>query len=94
MWGALTDAIARRRSPPALRRAVVAAMGAVTLLSGLVYGHHLLTAGLSPLLARGFMTVTLLISLPSAAFVASWIATLHGAALRPNAAASYALAGG
>ena len=93
VWGAVTDAIARAADrPAALSRAVVAAMGAVTLLSGLVYGHHLLTAGLSPLLAQGFMALTLLVSLPSAAFVASWIATLHGAALRPDAAASYSLA--
>jgi cytochrome c oxidase subunit 1 len=93
VWGAISDALARAAGrPPALARAVVAAMAAVTLLSGLVYGHHLLTAGLSPLLAQAFTTVTLLISLPSGAFVLSWIATLHGAALRPDAAASYALA--
>jgi cytochrome c oxidase subunit 1 len=93
VWGAITDALARAAGrPPALARAVVAAMAAVTLLSGLVYGHHLLTAGLSPLLAQGFMTLTLLISLPSTAFVLSWIATLHGAALRPDAAAAYSLA--
>ncbi|MDO9021694.1 MAG: cbb3-type cytochrome c oxidase subunit I [Deltaproteobacteria bacterium] len=93
VWGAVSDALARAADrPPALRRAVVAAMAAVTLLSGLVYGHHLLTAGLSPLLAQGFMTLTLLISLPSAAFVASWIATLHGASLGPDAPASYSLA--
>ncbi len=93
VWGCVTDALAHAAGrPPALRRAVIAAMGAVTLLSGLVYGHHLLTAGLSPLLAGGFMTLTLLISLPSTAFLASWLATLHGAALRADAAAAYSLA--
>ena len=93
VWGALSDSLARAVDrPPALARAVVAAMAAVTLLSSLVYGHHLLTAGLSPLLVEGFMALTLLISLPSTAFVASWIATLHGASLRPDAAACYSLA--
>ncbi len=85
-WGMVGDFVAyfsRRRAHG--YRGTVAAMGAVTGLSGLVYAHHLFTSGLSPLLGRGFMTLTLIISLPAMVMYLNWLMTLWRGSVRLTA---------
>jgi len=42
-----------------------------------VYGHHMFTTQMSPLLTQTFMTLTMTISIPSAIFFANWLGTLY-----------------
>jgi cytochrome c oxidase subunit 1 len=92
-WGMVSDLLAFFSRKPAFGyRATVASMSAITLLSGLVYGHHMFTTGLSPMLSRAFMTLTLLISAPSAVLVLGWLGTLWRGSIRLRAPMLYALA--
>src|SRR5690606_29889041 len=54
----------------------------ITILSTLVYGHHMYTTQMSPLLTQSFMTLTMLISIPSAIFFANWLGTIWKGSIR------------
>ncbi|ADO68152.1 cytochrome c oxidase subunit I [Stigmatella aurantiaca] len=85
-WGMVGDLVSFfSRKPAHGYRGTVRAMGAVTALSGLVYAHHLFTSGLSPLLGRAFMALTLAISLPSAVMFLNWLMTLWQGSVRLTA---------
>lgn len=76
-WGLIGDLVAWfSRRPAHWYRATVYAMAAVVALSGLVYAHHLFTAGLSPMLGRAFMALTLIISIPAEILFLNWLLTL------------------
>ena len=47
-----------------------------------VYGHHMFVVGMSPLLSQGFMTLTMLISIPSAVFFLNWLGTMWRGSIR------------
>jgi cytochrome c oxidase subunit I len=85
-WGIIGDLVSFfSRKPAHGYRGTVVAMGAVTALSGTVYAHHLFTSGLSPLLGRAFMALTLAISLPSAVMFLNWLMTLWRGSVRLTA---------
>lgn len=82
-WGIIGDLVSHfGRRPPHWYRATILSMGAVVLLSGLVYAHHMFTTGLSPMLGKAFSTLTLLISLPSEILYLNWLFTLSRSRVR------------
>ena len=83
VWGLVGALVARYAGkPPFFYRGSVLAMISVASMSGLVYGHHMLRAGLSPLVGSGFEILTLLISAPGTLLFANWLATLWRGSLR------------
>ncbi|MCA9406838.1 MAG: cbb3-type cytochrome c oxidase subunit I, partial [Candidatus Omnitrophica bacterium] len=83
VWGIVSDLLATFSRKPAFGyRMTVISMGTVTALSGLVWGHHMYVSGMSPLLGKSFMFLTLLISIPTSIFFLNWIGTMWRGALR------------
>jgi cytochrome c oxidase subunit 1 len=77
VWGIISDLLSVFSRKPAFGYRVTAiAMCTVTALSTLVWGHHMYTTGMSPLLGKSFMFLTLLISIPSAMFFLNWLGTM------------------
>lgn len=76
-WGIVSDLLSFFSRKPAFGAKTTAlAMTTITILSTLVYGHHMFTTQMSPLLTQTFMTLTMTISIPSAIFFANWLGTL------------------
>ena len=76
-WGIVSDLLSFFSRKPAFGyKATALAMTAITVLSTLVYGHHMFTTQMSPLLTQTFMTLTMTISIPSAIFFANWLGTI------------------
>lgn len=57
-------------------RAMVLSLFAITVLSFLVWGHHMFVTGMNPFLGTVFMFTTLIIAVPSAVKVFNYLATL------------------
>jgi len=77
VWGIVSDLLSVFSRKPAYGYKVTAvAMSTVAALSTLVWGHHMYTTGMSPLLGKSFMFLTLLISIPSSMFFLNWLGTL------------------
>ena len=82
-WGIVSDLLSFFARKPAFGyKATALAMTAITVLSTLVYGHHMFTTQMSPLLTQTFMTLTMTISIPSAIFFANWLGTIWRGSLR------------
>lgn len=82
-WGIVSDLLSFFSRKPAFgAKATALAMTAVTVLSTLVYGHHMFTTQMSPLLTQSFMTLTMTISIPSAIFFANWLGTIWKGSIR------------
>jgi len=79
-WGIMTDLMSFfSRKPAYWFRGSVYAMVFVTILSAVVYGHHMFTTGMNPLLGQSFMLLTLVISVPAEILFLNWLHTLwHG----------------
>lgn len=76
-WGIVSDLLAVFARKPAFGYRVTAiCMIIIVVLSSVVWGHHMYTTGMSPLLGRAFMFLTLLISIPSSVFFLNWLGTL------------------
>lgn len=83
VWGIVSDLLAVFSRKPAFGyKMTILAMSAVTVLSGLVWGHHMYVSGMSPLLGKSFMFLTLLISVPTSIFFLNWIGTMWKGSLR------------
>ncbi|MBL8013716.1 MAG: cbb3-type cytochrome c oxidase subunit I [Candidatus Omnitrophica bacterium] len=83
VWGVVSDLLSTFSRKPAFGyRVTVICMATVTVLSSLVWGHHMYVAGMSPLLGKSFMFLTLLISLPTSIFFLNWLGTMWKGALR------------
>ena len=80
------------RKPHHWYRGTVWSLIAVTVLSAMVYGHHMFLTGMSPLLGEGFMLFTLLISIPSMIVVLNWVLTVWNGSLRLDTPMLFALA--
>jgi len=63
-------------------KAMVGAMLAISILSFVVWGHHMFVSGMSPYLAMAFAVSTMLIAVPSAVKVFNWLATLWKARIK------------
>jgi cytochrome c oxidase subunit 1 len=91
-WGIVGDVLAFfARKPHHWYRGTVGAMVLVTVLSAMVYGHHMFVTGMSPLLGEGFMLFTLLISAPSMVVVLNWVLTIWRGSLRFDTPMLFAL---
>jgi cytochrome c oxidase subunit I len=83
VWGIVGDLLSFFARKPAYGyRTTVYAMCAVTLLSALVYGHHMYVTSMAPLLGRAFMILTLIISVPAIVLFLNWLHTIWRGALR------------
>jgi cytochrome c oxidase subunit 1 len=77
VWGMVGDILSFfSRKPASWYRGTVSSMCAVTMLSALVYGHHMFVSGMSPLLGQGFMLLTLIITIPAEVMFLNWLRTL------------------
>lgn len=82
-WGIVSDLLSFFARKPAFgAKATALAMTSITILSTLVYGHHMFTTQMSPLLTQTFMTLTMTISIPSAIFFANWLGTIWKGSIR------------
>jgi cytochrome c oxidase subunit 1 len=82
-WGMVSDMLSFFSRKPAFGAKVTAlAMTSITILSTVVYGHHMFSSQMSPLLTQSFMMLTMTISIPSAVFFANWLGTLWKGSIR------------
>ena len=76
-WGIVSDLLSFfSRKPAFWYRGSVYAMVGVTVLSAVVYGHHMYLTGMSPLLGQGFEILTLSISIPAVILFLNWLNTI------------------
>jgi cytochrome c oxidase subunit I len=91
-WGFISDIIPFfARKPAYWYKGSVLAMVAVTVMSAVVYGHHMFLTGMSPLLGKGFMTLTLIISVPAEILFLNWLHTLWKGSSRFDSPMLFAL---
>jgi cytochrome c oxidase subunit 1 len=82
-WGFVGDFVSFfSRKPAYWYRGSVIAMCAVTVLSAIVYGHHMFTTGMNPMLGKAFMTLTLIISVPAELLFLNWLHTIWRGSIR------------
>lgn len=82
-WGIVSDLLSFFARKPAFgAKSTALSMTAITILSTLVYGHHMYTTQMSPLLTQTFMMLTMTISIPSAVFFANWLGTIWKGSIR------------
>jgi cytochrome c oxidase subunit 1 len=82
-WGVMGDLVSFfSRKPAYWYRGSCYAMIAVTVLSAVVYGHHMFVTGMSPLLGKSFMLLTLIISVPAEMLFLNWLHTLWKGSIR------------
>ncbi len=82
-WGVVSDLLSFfARKPAFAAKATALSMTVITILSTVVYGHHMYTTQMSPLLTQSFMLLTMTISIPSAIFFANWLGTLWKGSIR------------
>ncbi len=77
--GMVSDIISTfSRKPLFGYKPMVYALGAISFLGFLVWGHHMFQSGMNPAIGATFMLSTMLISVPSAIKVFNWIGTMWG----------------
>ena len=73
-WGIVGDLLSFFARKPAFGyRVTVWSLIAVVILSAVVYGHHMFTTGMSPLLGESFMVLTMIISVPTSLLFLNWL---------------------
>ncbi|MBI4568943.1 MAG: cbb3-type cytochrome c oxidase subunit I [Planctomycetes bacterium] len=83
VWGVVSDLLAVFARKPAFgARYTVISMGVICALSAVVWGHHMFTSGMNATLAKTFVVLTMLVSIPSAVFFLNWLGTLWRGSLR------------
>ena len=91
-WGVVSDLLSFfARKPAFAAKATALSMTVITILSTLVYGHHMYTTQMSPLLTQSFMLLTMTISIPSAVFFANWLGTIWKGSIRFHTPMLFAL---
>ncbi|MEK6608333.1 MAG: cbb3-type cytochrome c oxidase subunit I [Myxococcota bacterium] len=91
-WGIATDLLSFfARKPAYWFKGSVIAMTAVTILSAVVYGHHMFVTGMNPLLGQSFMLLTLIISVPAELLFLNWLHTLWKGSIRLTVPMLFAL---
>src|SRR2546430_2606000 len=83
--------ITNMRKPMLSQRVLIYCMGALAVLSYMVYGHHMFVSGMNPVSALAFSYPTLVITIPATIVVLIWVFSLYGSKLRINSASLFAL---
>src|SRR6201998_2025997 len=83
--------ITSMRKPMLSHRVLIYSMGALAVLSYMVYGHHMFVSGMNPISALAFSFPTLVITIPATITVLIWVFSLYGSRLRINSASLFAL---
>jgi cytochrome c oxidase subunit 1 len=83
--------IANMRRPMLSHRVLIYSMGALAVLSYMVYGHHMFVSGMNPVSSLAFSFPTLVITIPSTIIVVIWMGSIYGSKLRINTASLFAL---
>jgi len=83
--------ITNMRRPMLSHRVLVYSMGALAVLSYMVYGHHMFVSGMNPISSILFSFPTLIITIPSTIIVLIWMGSLYGSKLRINTASLFAI---
>src|SRR5271169_6829173 len=83
--------IANMRRPMLSHRTLIYSMGALAVLSYMVYGHHMFVSGMNPFSSLAFSFPTLVITIPATIVVLIWVFSLYGSKLRINSASLFAL---
>ena len=92
VWGIVGDILSFfSRKPAFWYKGSVFAMIAVTVLSAVVYGHHMYQTGMAPLLGLGFEMLTLAISVPAVVLFVNWLNTIWRGSLRLQVPMLFAL---
>jgi cytochrome c oxidase subunit 1 len=79
------------RKPIFSYRMMVYSMIAISVLSFVVWGHHMFVSGMNPFLGSVFTLTTLLIAVPSAIKTFNWLGTVWGARIRFTAPGLFAI---
>jgi cytochrome c oxidase subunit 1 len=82
--------LANIRRPMLSHRVLVYSMGAMAVLSYMVYGHHMFVSGMNPVSSLAFSLPTLIITIPSTIIVVIWLGSLYGSKLQINTASMFA----
>jgi cytochrome c oxidase subunit 1 len=91
-WGFVGDLLSFfSRKPHYWYKGTVYAMVAVTILSAVVYGHHMFMTGMNPLLGKSFMLLTLIISVPAELLFLNWLHTVWHGSIRLTTPMLFAL---
>jgi cytochrome c oxidase subunit I len=64
---------------------------AISILSFIVWAHHMFTSGMAPTLTLPFMIFTMLIAIPTGVKIFSWMATLFGGIIEFSTAMLYSI---
>ena len=83
--------ITNMRQPMLSQRVLIYCMGALGILSYMVYGHHMFVSGMNPYSSLAFSFPTLVITIPATIVVLIWVFSLYGSKLRINSASLFAL---
>src|ERR1700688_2934832 len=83
--------ITNMRKPMLSQRVLIYCMGALAVLSYMVYGHHMFLSGMNPVSSLAFSFPTLVITIPATITVLIWVFSLYGSKLRINSASLFAL---
>src|SRR5438477_7673284 len=83
--------ITNMRRPLLSHRVMVYSMGALAVLSYMVYGHHMFVSGMNPFSSLAFSFPTLVITIPATIIVLIQVFSLYGSKLRINSASLFAL---
>ena len=83
--------IANMRKQMLSQRTLIYSMGALAILSYMVYGHHMFVSGMNPYSSLAFSFPTLVITIPSTIVVLIWTFSLYGSKLRINSASLFSL---
>src|SRR5579871_6369825 len=79
------------RKPLLSHRVMIYAMGALAVLSYMVYGHHMFVSGMNPYSSLAFSFPTLVITIPATIMVLILLGSIWGSRLRINTASLFAL---
>src|SRR2546429_2384109 len=83
--------ITNMRKPMLSQRVLIYCMGALAVLSYMVYGHHMFVSGMNPVSSLAFSFPTLVITIPATIVVLIWTFSLYGSKLSIKSASLFAL---